>query len=121
MEDFTLPIVGARLKKWECCRSSLPKCQAHPLDGHNFFFKVWKKLEKIKQYHSLSAGIDCRLWATSEHQPAAHPRLLVGQCAATNGCRPLPCGAYFSPLCKIPLLPLACIFGHMWSILAGWL
>jgi hypothetical protein len=30
MEDFTLPSVGARFKKWACCTTILPKCQAHP-------------------------------------------------------------------------------------------
>jgi hypothetical protein len=30
MEDFTLPSVGARFKKWKCYRSVLRKCQAHP-------------------------------------------------------------------------------------------
>jgi hypothetical protein len=29
MEDFTLPVVGARFKKWECHTTILPKCQAH--------------------------------------------------------------------------------------------
>jgi hypothetical protein len=29
MEDFTLPSVGARFKKWEYYTPILPKCQAH--------------------------------------------------------------------------------------------
>jgi hypothetical protein len=29
MEDLILLRIGARFKKWECCTSILPKCQAH--------------------------------------------------------------------------------------------
>jgi hypothetical protein len=29
MEDFTLPSVGAKFKKWKCCTPILPKCQSY--------------------------------------------------------------------------------------------
>jgi hypothetical protein len=29
MEDFTLPSAWARFKKWECCKSILPKYEVH--------------------------------------------------------------------------------------------
>jgi hypothetical protein len=30
MEDFTLPNIGARFKKWKCYTPILPKGHAHP-------------------------------------------------------------------------------------------
>jgi hypothetical protein len=45
MEDFTLPSVGARFKKWECCTSILPKDLAH---SPNFPRKIKKIKKKIK-------------------------------------------------------------------------
>jgi hypothetical protein len=37
MEDFTLPSVGARFKKWGCYTPILPKCQAHLQTTKSFF------------------------------------------------------------------------------------
>jgi hypothetical protein len=37
MEDFTLPSIGARFKKWECCTLVLSKGMAH---SSNFSRKI---------------------------------------------------------------------------------
>jgi hypothetical protein len=72
MEDFTLPNVGARFKKWECCTSILPKYQAHPQTSSQYQNKFKKK--KKKEGHSLIAhslsNCGLRPAVTISHQPA---------------------------------------------------
>jgi hypothetical protein len=63
MEDFTLPSVGARFKKWECCTPILPKCQAHPQTSLEYF-KKFKKIQKIgkRGANPQSVGMQARGW-----------------------------------------------------------
>jgi hypothetical protein len=47
MQEFTLPNVGARFKKWGCCKPILSKSQAHP---QKYKIKIMlKNLEKGRQ------------------------------------------------------------------------
>jgi hypothetical protein len=56
MEDFTLPSVGTRFKKWNCCRSILPKCQIYPQTS------LEKKIKKLKATGGkLAGGVACSL------------------------------------------------------------
>jgi hypothetical protein len=99
MEDFTLPSVGARFKKWECCTPILPKCQAHP--------QLPQKTKKIQK--NSKKGGQPTICGTAGSRLVTSNRLLVA-----NGCPKLHPGKKFPPL-------LGPKFLHMWLTLPHWL
>jgi hypothetical protein len=91
MEDFTLPSVGTRFKKWECYTSILPKCQAHP---QNFVITP-----KIKFKFKLKIG-------KNGGYRGSNPQLLdYGLRSPTSPIR--------VPLTKSPFFLLPTFFAHV--------